>query len=525
MKATFVMALHLLVSSAGAAPTRLTDVPGDATEAAWSPDGRTIVYQSGDDGDTDLLLLDLDSGRPRPLVTGPGEALYPAWSPDGKAIVYAFSHPTRTVFQGLDQGCNLMLIPAAGGAPRRLTDGLVRDYAPSFSPDGRFVWFSSTRDLKQSGVAVCRLPVAEGAPERVIFRDADDYAAVQPALSPDGRFVAYGLYRGHRSNWTIQLARTDAPERRYPLTDPNWPCYGPRWSPDGKWLGCTCYQPGDPGWGVYLILVSTGGWLRLDAGPGNSRSPAWSPDGRQLVYENNQTGRYQLYRVTPQLPAQLPGPESVAEGGAAAVLDLSFEREPQGEVTDRSAHGNHGRVNGAVTWADGAVRFAADSSIAVPAPRGCDFGRRPFSVRADLFVERHTQALRLIAGGDYPVSRRGWQLYLDDQDRLWFNARSADTLFIGACTDGPLPTGKRLTVVGTRDRMGLVELFVDGVAHGTVGTGANLTYPAPTQICLGRQYDGTMPALGVRLYRFEVHPTMLLRGEGVAASLEEFLQP
>jgi len=342
-----------------AAPVQLTKGPGDDTEAAWSPDGRAIVFQRTLDGDADLQVLNVATGAVKPLVIGPGEALYPAWSPDGRFVAYSFGHITRTVAQGQERGYNLMIVPAAGGAPRRLTDGLVRDYVPAFSPDGRSLYFSSTREMKQSAVGIWRLPMPPPAgealptPEPVICRDANDCAAVQPSLSPDGRFLAFGMIRGMRSNWIIMLAKAGQPEQVYPLTDPAWVCYGPRWSPDGKWLACTGYRPGDPGWGVYVIEVRSGGAMRLDTGPGNSRSPAWSPDGKQLVFENNRTGSYKLYRFSPQLPAHIANPQAVEEN-MPPVLKLSFAGLTGETVKDESAAGNDGKIVGSVTPADGA---------------------------------------------------------------------------------------------------------------------------------------------------------------------------
>ncbi|MCE5239817.1 hypothetical protein LLH23_15225 [bacterium] len=523
-------ALCLIAVVAGAAPVQLTRGPGDDTDAAWSPDGRCLVFQRTIRRDADLQVLDIATGAVRPLVAGPGNALYPAWSPDGRTIVYSFGEATRTVAQGQERGYNLMAIPASGGKSRRLTDGLVRDYAPAFSPDGRDVHFSSTRDLKASAVGLFRLalPPADGtqlpAPVRLIARDADDCAAVQPALSPDGRFIAYGMMRGLRANWTIMLAKTAQPDQAYRLTDPTWPCYGPRWSPDGRWLACTGYQPGDLGWGLYVIEVQTGGAVRLDTGPGNARSPAWSPDGKQLVFESNRTGSYKLYRFTPQLPTHLPRPQT-AEEQAPPVLKFRFAGMAGQTMKDESGTGNDGQVVGAVTPADGGITFGPGGYITVPQPRGCDFGRKSFSVRAEVMVERHTQALRMIAVGDYPICQRGWQLYLDDRDRLWFSSRTVSSQYVGACTAGPLPTGQRLTVTGTRDRLGTVELFVGDVAQATVGTGATMAYPAPTQIRVGLQFDNTMPATGLRLHSLEVHPMLLVRSQGVGGSLEEFLRP
>src|SRR5687767_12531290 len=55
---------------------------------AWSPDGRTLAFESRVGGDADIWLLDLDGGTSRPLTTMPGDETHPAWSPDGTRIVF-----------------------------------------------------------------------------------------------------------------------------------------------------------------------------------------------------------------------------------------------------------------------------------------------------------------------------------------------------------------------------------------------------------------------------------------------------
>lgn len=73
----------------GARLVQLTAGPGNDTEAAWSPDGQRIVFQSDRNGTLDLYVLDLATKALTPLVVGPGQAAFPAWSPDGKWIVYS----------------------------------------------------------------------------------------------------------------------------------------------------------------------------------------------------------------------------------------------------------------------------------------------------------------------------------------------------------------------------------------------------------------------------------------------------
>ena len=68
--------------------TRLTFDPGLQTDAAFSPDGRSIAYASDRGGNFDIWVQSLDGGQPRQLTHSPAQDTQPAWSPDGKRIVF-----------------------------------------------------------------------------------------------------------------------------------------------------------------------------------------------------------------------------------------------------------------------------------------------------------------------------------------------------------------------------------------------------------------------------------------------------
>lgn len=522
---TLLPAVTLAVSAA-AQPVQLTSGPGDHTEAAWSPDGATIAFDLTRDGDHDLCLVNVETGEVRTLVGGPGDALYPAWSPDGKSLAYAFQHITTTAVQGIPDGCGIFLVPAAGGEPRRLTGGLVRDYVPTFSPDGQSLLFSSSREAENPSVGIFRLNLAGGEPQAVLAQDAADTAFLEPDISPDGRFIAHSFIATFRANWAVRLARMGEPNEAFTITDPSRALYAPVWSPDGKWLCCTGYSDGDAGWGIYAISLPDGAISRLDTGPGNSRSPDWSPDGKRLVFENNRSGSYQLYTMpfVPPVPTAGPDAPTPDETREKPVVRFSFDAKPGETVDDLSGTGNSGRVTGSLDWQDGAIRFDGGGYVDIASPEGLNFGTGPFTVSADLTVARHTGKLRIIAMGTYPNSALGWQLYLNEDGQMWFNSRGEDNTYVGARSDLAIPEGKRLTVLGYRDASGKVCLVINGATQLTVGSGAGLSYPDATALRLGRQYSGSAPAEGVLLHRFEVGPGVPTRSERISRHLQEFLR-
>jgi TolB protein len=289
---------------------QLTFGAGNDTEAAWSPDGKSVVFQSDRSGTLDLYILDLQTQKVHSLIQGPGYACFPGWSPDGKWIVYSYRHFTKTAFEGIENGYNLFVVSVQGGKPRRLTRGRYHDYCPTFSCDGKTIYFTSTRKRRfvqqdegfeygyAQATTIFSIPFETGPLQPVSVFAFKDNSCIQPDFSANGQLMAYGSNGGFRDNWTIHLANTDNFTHYKQLTDMSASFYGPRWSPTEPIIACTGFQLGDSGWNVYLIDANSGEKLRLTVEAGNARSPAFSPDGKQLVYENNQSGYYKLYLRT-----------------------------------------------------------------------------------------------------------------------------------------------------------------------------------------------------------------------------------
>ena len=282
--------------------------------------------------------------------------------------------------------------------------------------------------------------------------------------------------------------------------------YAPQFSPAADWVAATGFVVGDPGWGVYLLDPKTGRRVRLATGPGNSRSPTFAPDGKSLVYENNQTGSYKLYRIdVPPLDRALSSPKTgpappdspPSTTSPEVVLHYAFDRKPDATVVDDcSPTGNDGTLHGPVTFENGAAQFAKEGAYAtIPDARGFDFGAGPFSVRATVTVSEGDD-LAFIAMGEYPGNRLGWQLYLDADRRVWFNSRDTELLYRGASSDAPCPVGREVTLVGVRDDSGTVRLFVDGALQQRSCPGATCQYGPPVQVRIGSQYDGSRQLTG-----------------------------
>ncbi len=117
------------VARTGGTAVRLVTGQEQLSRPIFSPDGRQIAFTGNYDGNTDVYVVDTDGGQPRRLTWHPGPDTAVGWTPDGKSVL--FNSP-RDVPRDLAM---LYTVPATGGVPKALP--LPSGEAASFSQDGQ----------------------------------------------------------------------------------------------------------------------------------------------------------------------------------------------------------------------------------------------------------------------------------------------------------------------------------------------------------------------------------------------------
>jgi Tol biopolymer transport system component len=141
---------------AGGDAIRLTRQPADDLYPRFSPDGSQIVFERRGDG---IYLIPSLSGTERLLVKGGSR---PSWSPDGKFIAYSTGYP------GSREAFGLFIVPAAAGASRKVATELATYCCPIWSPDGTHLLVGgSTTGIGWDPMDWFIVPVEGGKPVKI----------------------------------------------------------------------------------------------------------------------------------------------------------------------------------------------------------------------------------------------------------------------------------------------------------------------------------------------------------------------
>jgi dipeptidyl aminopeptidase/acylaminoacyl peptidase len=185
---------HLYVFNVSAkSTTQITSGDFDDTDAAWSPDGKSLAFTSNRtlpdpdaSRDSNIWVVAADNtdkgAHLTQITTNPAPDASPTWSPDGKWIAYITELDPRLFYYSTR---HLAISPASGGAAKVLTLNFDRSsHRPRFSSDGQSIYFIAEDDGAQ---ILCSIPVNGGEIARPI---GGRLAVANYSLGKDGSIAA-----------------------------------------------------------------------------------------------------------------------------------------------------------------------------------------------------------------------------------------------------------------------------------------------------------------------------------------------
>ena len=251
-----------------------------SSDAATAPAAYDLVYEHTVGGNQDLYVIPAGGGAPRRLTTDPAVDALPRWSRDGREVYFTSDR------SGYWQ---IYRVPVAGGAARRVRTNGHREWQVDPSPDGRSIAFLSNA---QGAEYLYVMDLARGA-ERVLARHGRRTGLGNPHWSPDGRRIVFST--NWRKGHGIHLVDAGSGEERA-LDETLAGACEPRFHPGGRRVVYVSRGGHRDTSRLVEHDLKTGTKKVLVDWPALNYNPVYSPDGTELAFTSNVTGEYAVYR-------------------------------------------------------------------------------------------------------------------------------------------------------------------------------------------------------------------------------------
>lgn len=208
----------------------------------------------------------------------------PSWSPDGQFLCFSRYEGSKI---------QLWLKHLKTGQERRLTNRDTPEYDASWAPDGkRLVFCAIAQSPGQGNLELCTVGVEDLTSRHLIGDSGKLSHEESPAWSPDGKRIAFTSTR--EGNQEIYLIDADGQNLKRITQDPGLDAH-PTWTPNGKQLLFATSRWGD----LEIASVDPQGAQiqRLTHQKGVDDYPVCSPDGRTIAFASLRSGNFEIYTM------------------------------------------------------------------------------------------------------------------------------------------------------------------------------------------------------------------------------------
>jgi Tol biopolymer transport system component/DNA-binding winged helix-turn-helix (wHTH) protein len=305
-------------------PVQLTTNAGLDLHPAVSPHGDAVAFVSDRNGTFEIYIRALDgSASETPLTSDGAQNVQPAWSPDGKFLAY---HSRR-------EG-GIWIIAARGGTARQI---VAEGSSPAWSPDGAHIAYQSDEHADvapagfgaQAGSTIMLVAAAGGAPRKLTHPGHPEGGHASPAWSHDGRYLSFTVFEGGRQNGLWLL---DRQTRKTTPLHHGGPLYESAFSLDDR----TIYAAGGEAFIVGLPFDRTTGTLR---GPAETIPIPGVPGVRDLsISRDGSTLTFAGLGLNSQIWSQRVAADGTGVGQPAALTKDTSRRNSTPVVSPDGTH-------------------------------------------------------------------------------------------------------------------------------------------------------------------------------------------
>jgi len=225
------------------------------------------------------------------LTYGKWRDLFPSFTPDGRYLVFSSNRTSKnpTLWRIRLDG---------GGGITNITSTLSEDFSPSVSPNNDIIAYTSNpQDAQEpqiwtigvNGSLATQLREGEG-----------------PNISPDGKKILFARpdkTAGKKQIWVMNI---DGSEETQLTQNVDHDTVDPKWSPDGQWIVFSSDEGLDSqknlNYDVWLMAADGSKKTQLTTNGSRDDSPCWDRDGKFIYFRSNRGGIWNIWRFEPVMP-------------------------------------------------------------------------------------------------------------------------------------------------------------------------------------------------------------------------------
>jgi len=291
---------------------------------SWSPDGRNLAFSRYGEREQSIYLISALGGAERKLYSGAPSFPPLDWSPDGKWIAFSTAPPGHS-------NSVVSLLSVETLEVRKLGDPVVglQDWGPVFSPDGKQLAYVQA-NMIHTMAEVFVMSVTGTGIRRLTFDNA--WIPTPPAWTRDGNSIVFSSTRsGLPTIWRLP-ASGGSPLQEMQV---GVKAFGPRVAPSGHRLIFEERMVNSSLWSMDLSSIGENdARSQVTASKGRNGAAELSPDGRRIVFISDRSGSDEIYtcnangsnllRLTNLGDANAPGVPRWSPDGQKILFDSVF---------------------------------------------------------------------------------------------------------------------------------------------------------------------------------------------------------